>query len=141
MWFKNIQFKLVNLSKCGRRQRKRKRKREKKKREEKGRLYNLCLSWQKKKKKKKKEGNVREKEKEKERLTFCLLVMFWRGRVFCSKCSFPPPPFSVNTRFSLFCVHWHDYFFFFFFYNNNCPPPHTQLLPIILKLVKTLNNK
>lgn len=33
MWFKNIQFKLVNLSKCGRRQRK---KEEKEK--EKGRL-------------------------------------------------------------------------------------------------------
>ena len=48
----------------------------------------------------KRKGNVRE-EKERERLTFCLLVMFWRGRVFCSKCSFP---FSVNTRFSFLCT-------------------------------------
>lgn len=136
MWFKNIQFKLVNLSKCGRRQRKKERKK-------KG-GYNTNWSVL------AKEGNVRKRENEREKenswsLTYFLLT----GYVLEGSCIlfqmffFPPPPSSVNTRFSLFCVHWHDYFFFFFFYNNNCPspPPPTQLLPIILKLVKTLNNK
>ena len=43
---------------------------------------------------------------QRERETYFLLTGYvLEGRVFCSKCSFSPPPFSVNTRFSLFCVH------------------------------------
>lgn len=135
MWFKNIQFKLVNLSKCGRRQRKKERKK-------KG-GYNTNWSVL------AKEGNVRKRENEREKenswsLTYFLLTGYvLEGSCILFQMFFPPPLQCKYEVFPFLCT-LTRLFLFFFFYNNNCPspsPPPTQLLPIILKLVKTLNNK
>lgn len=83
MWFKNIQFKLVNLSKCGRRQRKREEK-ERRKREA---IIQTGLSWQKK--------AMWEWERERKFMIVNLLSAYWLcfgGVVYFVPNVFPPPP-------------------------------------------------
>ena len=127
---------MVNLSKCGRRQRKRE---EKERRKREAIQFVSVLAEEEEEEEK---GRQCQRERERERETYFLLTGYvLEGRVFCSKCSFSPPPLQCKYEVFPFLCTLTRLSLFFFFYNNNCPPPHTQLLPIILKLVKTLNNK
>ena len=86
----------------------------------------------------------RERERERERETYFLLTGYvLEGSCILFQMFFFPPPLQCKYEvFPFLCTLTRLFLFFFFTITTVLPPlPPTQLLPIILKLVKTLNNK